>query len=191
MDLPSRRATTPTTPRLRLSYNAWHDRSIQTSIPHSLRGSRAGIAAHAVPCLSRADHIADKVSALLETHQRSALSRVASTRCRDLLDLLVLAYRARAWIRTVIRWNEGDSASSSTPQLVVGVTYAIRPDAGCWSQPSLSVARCTTSGRRSTQRHPVHGVAQTPTRWLAVSTAERFTNTHETTLVWIASWGRP
>jgi hypothetical protein len=38
------------------------------------------------------DHIADKVCALLEVHQRSAGRPIASTRYRDLLDLVVFAH---------------------------------------------------------------------------------------------------
>jgi hypothetical protein len=40
------------------------------------------------------DHIADKVCALLEVHQRSAGPPIASTRYRDLLDLVVFAHTA-------------------------------------------------------------------------------------------------
>ena len=40
------------------------------------------------------DHIADKVCALLEVHQRSGGSAIASTRYRDLLDLVVFAHTA-------------------------------------------------------------------------------------------------
>jgi Nucleotidyl transferase AbiEii toxin, Type IV TA system len=40
------------------------------------------------------DHIADKVCALLEVHQRSGHSQVASTRYRDLFDLVVFAHTA-------------------------------------------------------------------------------------------------
>jgi hypothetical protein len=40
------------------------------------------------------DHIADKVCALLEVHQRSGGSAIASTRYRDLLDLVVFAQTA-------------------------------------------------------------------------------------------------
>jgi hypothetical protein len=40
------------------------------------------------------DHIADKVCALLEVHHRSGGPPIASTRYRDLLDLVVFAHTA-------------------------------------------------------------------------------------------------
>jgi hypothetical protein len=40
------------------------------------------------------DHIGDKVCALLEVHQRSGHSPIASTRYRDLFDLVVFAHTA-------------------------------------------------------------------------------------------------
>jgi hypothetical protein len=76
-----------------------------------------------------ADHIADKVAAIHETHQRAAGGPVASTRVKDLVDLMLIATTQSvdaAALHTAVRSEEARRGLTLPPTVTV-------PDAPVWA----------------------------------------------------------
>jgi hypothetical protein len=85
------------------------------------------------------DHIADKVCALLEVHERSGGPPIASTRYRDLLDLVVFAHTATvdAQLLATALQTEARRRGLALPDRLT------RPSGSQWRAGYMRVARET------------------------------------------------